>query len=51
MQTENVSFVFGTGFDEVVLIPLPAALPMGLLGLGGVVVLRRLSLRGRKAAA
>lgn len=50
-SVENVSFVFGTGFDEVVLIPLPAALPMGLLGLGGVVVLRRLSLRGRKAAA
>lgn len=51
-SVENVSFVFGTGFDEVVLIiPLPAALPMGLLGLGCVVVLRRLSLRGRKAAA
>ena len=50
-SVEIVSFVFGTGFDEVVLIPLPAALPMGLLGLGGVVVLRRLSLRGKKAAA
>ena len=50
-SVENVSFVFGTGFDEVVLIPLPAALPMGLFGLAGVVVLRRLSLRGRKAAA
>ena len=50
-SVENVSFVFGTGFDEVVLTPLPAALPMGLFGLAGVVVLRRLSLRGRKAAA
>ncbi len=50
-SVENVSFVFGTGFDEIVLVPLPAALPMGLLGLAGVVVLRRLSLKGRKAAA
>ncbi len=38
----NVGFFFGTGAsDAVVLIPLPMALPMGLLGLAGVVVLRR----------
>lgn len=41
LSISDVAMVWGTGFDEVVLIPLPAALPMGLLGLAGVVVLRR----------
>ena len=40
---ENIAFVFGTGFDEIVLIPLPAALPMGLAGLVGVIVIRRVT--------
>ena len=33
---------FGTRLEEGLLIPLPAALPMGLLGLCGIVLLRRL---------
>ncbi len=41
LSISDVAMVWGTGFNEVVLIPLPAALPMGLLGLAGVVVLRR----------
>ena len=51
-EISNVWFAFGSGFDEVnfppgEVIPLPAALPMGLAGLAGLVVLRkRRQLRG-----
>ncbi len=44
-DASNVFFVFGTGFEEIVLLPLPAALPMGLAGLLGVLLLRRASKR------
>jgi len=38
----DVAFVFGTGFDEtVLLVPVPLALPLGLAGLAGVVLGRR----------
>ena len=37
----DVAFVFGTGFDETVLIPLPPAVWAGAIGLVGVVALRR----------
>ena len=37
----DVNFVFGTGFDEVVLIPVPLALSLGLAGLLGVAVGRK----------
>jgi hypothetical protein len=43
----NVVFAFGSGFDEIyfpasgVVVPLPAALPMGLAGLAGLLVIRR----------
>jgi hypothetical protein len=40
-SVDNVNFVFGTSFGEVVLIPVPAALPLGLAGLVGLVVGRR----------
>ena len=50
ISIEDVAFVFGTGFDEVVLIPLPPALPLGLAGLAGVVVMRRRAVRAKLAA-
>ena len=37
----DVSFVFGTSFSEVVLVPVPLALPLGLAGLAGVIVGRK----------
>jgi hypothetical protein len=37
----DVNFVFGTSFGEIVLIPVPMALPVGLAGLIGVVMARR----------
>lgn len=44
----GVTFVFGTGFDEVVLVPLPMAMPVGLAGLALVAGARR---RIRRQAA
>ncbi len=41
LAVEDAAFVFGTGFDEVVLIPLPPAVWAGAIGLVGVVALRR----------
>ena len=43
---DNVEFLFGSGFGEVILIPLPLALPMGIAGLVALMVLR---LRSRSA--
>jgi len=40
----DAAFVFGTGFDETVLIPLPPAVWAGAIGLVGVVALRRRSI-------
>lgn len=37
----DVSFVFGTSFGEIVLVPVPLALPMGLAGLAGIAACRR----------
>ncbi len=37
----NIAFVFGTGFDEIVLIPLPIPLVMAATGFGIVAVFRR----------
>lgn len=49
----DVAFVWGTDLAQglVVLIPLPAALPMGLAGLAGVAFLRRRAVRRAKRAA
>ena len=41
LAVTDIAFVFGTGFDEVVLIPLPPAVWAGAVGLVGVVALRR----------
>ena len=41
LAVTDASFVFGTGFDEAVLIPLPPAVWVGAVGLVGVVTLRR----------
>ena len=41
LAVTDIAFVFGTGFDEVVLIPLPPAVWAGAIGLVGVVALRR----------
>lgn len=40
-EITDFALVFGTGFDEVVLIPIPMALTMGLAGLAGVIVSRK----------
>ncbi len=45
-NVDLLGFVFGTDFEEVILIPLPLALPMGIAGLVAVMVLR---LRSRSA--
>jgi hypothetical protein len=44
VAVEDSAFVFGTGFDDVVLIPLPPAVWAGAIGLVGVVALRRRSI-------
>ncbi len=41
LAVTDVAFVFGTGFDETVLVPLPPAVWAGAVGLVGVVALRR----------
>ena len=41
LAVTDVAFVFGTGFDETVLVPLPPAIWAGAIGLVGVVALRR----------
>lgn len=40
-DVNDVAFVFGTGFEEVVLIPLPLPLAMAAAGFGIVAVFRR----------
>ena len=46
----DVAFVWGTDLNQgLVLIPLPAALPLGLAGLAGVVIMRRRTARGKQA--
>jgi hypothetical protein len=37
----DVVFVYGTSFGEVVLIPVPAALPLGIAGLAGLLIGRK----------
>ncbi len=47
----DVAFVWGSDLAQgLVLVPLPAALPMGLAGLAGVVFLRRRAARAKRAA-
>ncbi len=44
LAVTDAAFVFGTGFDETVLIPLPPAVWVGAIGLAGVVAVRRRNL-------
>lgn len=37
----DIAFVFGTSFSEIVLVPVPLALPVGLIGLAGMIVGRK----------
>ncbi len=46
----NVAFAFGTDPD-IILIPVPLAFPMGLAGLAGMVILRRVVRSGQRRAA
>ncbi len=49
-MVDNVAFAFGTD-PELVLVPVPLAFPMGLAGLAGVVLLRRVMRGGQAPAA